>query len=363
MAVFVDLAKAFNTVNHNILFAKLVKLGVFGKVLSWCKSYLELRKQRTVSNGKLSDTKLVPCGVPQGSILGPLFFLVYINDLVYSLKSASVQMYADDTVLYVTGADSRIATRELQADLDRLVRWCKANKLSLNAKKTKQMIFGTRDQIKRFRGDILNVDGKAIQKVPSFKYLGLILDPTLSFSLQIANTVSIVSHKMFMLCKIRRYLDNESMLCIYRSMVLPYLDYGDVVIANASPFLLSKLQGLQEKCLKICLNIKGKYDSNHMHNVTHTAKLGDRRRTHVNNFMYRRRQENRNAGMGQEGMVTRSRAAPYFTVLKPSNEAYKRSVSYFGAVQWNKLPSSSRNLASFFTFKSRQKSDLKRVRY
>ena len=166
MAVFVDLAKAFNTVNHSILLAKLVKMGIFGNVLSWCKSYLELRNQRTVSNGQLSDQKVVPCGVPQGSILGPLFFLIYINDLVYSLRSASVQMYADDTVLYVTGEDSKIATMSLQADLNRLVNWCKANKLSLNAKKTKQMVFGNRYQIKRFQGNTLYVEGKAIQKVP-----------------------------------------------------------------------------------------------------------------------------------------------------------------------------------------------------
>ena len=359
-----DLAKAFNTVNHNILLAKLVKMGVFGKVLTWCKSYLELREQKTIVNGKLSGLNVVPCGVPQGSILGPLFFLIYINDLVYSIKSASIQMYADDTVLYVTGEDSRTATVQLQADLDRLVKWCRANKLSLNAKKTKQMVFGTRYQIKKFRGDKLHVDGKAIQRVPSFKYLGLILDPTLSFNLQIANVKNIVSHKMFMLSKIRRYLDNDCMLCIYRSMVLPYLDYGDVAIANASPFLLGKLQSLQDKCLKICLNIRGKYDSNHVHNLTHIAKLGDRRRTHINNFMYHRSHSNNNNNVEiPEGRVTRSKAAANFEVSKPNNEAYKRSVSYFGAVQWNSLPPKTRNAVSFFTFKSKQQHDLKRIRY
>ena len=199
----------------------------------------------------------------------------------------------------------------------------------------------------------------------SLKYLGLTLDPTLSFKLQIANTTNIVSHKLCMLSKIRRYLNNENMLCIYRSMVLPYLDYGDVVIANASPFLLSKLQKMQDKCLKLCLNIKGKFDSNLVHNQTHVAKLGDRRRTHVNNFMFRKIREkaNKNQPINENERITRSKAAPNFKVMKPNNEAFKRSVSYFGALQWNSLPPAGRNVPSFFTFKSKQKFDLKRVRY
>ena len=105
VAVFVDLAKAFNTVNHYILLAKLVKLGVTGMLLNWCKNYLQDRAQRTIANNVLSPINMVPCGVPQGSILGPLFFLIYINDLTYSLKSTSIQLYADDTVLYCSDSD------------------------------------------------------------------------------------------------------------------------------------------------------------------------------------------------------------------------------------------------------------------
>ena len=105
MAVFVDLTKAFNTVNHVILLIKLIKLDITGTLLSWCRSYLSNRPQYTIANNKLSNPELVRCGVPQGPIPGPLFFLVYINDLMSSLKSVSVQMYGDDTVLYVSGKD------------------------------------------------------------------------------------------------------------------------------------------------------------------------------------------------------------------------------------------------------------------
>ena len=364
VAVFVDLAKAFNTVNHNILLVKLVKLGVTGALLSWCRNYLKGRTQRTLANNKLSGLDAVPCGVPQGSILGPLFFLVYINDMVFSLKSAKVQLYADDTVLYVTDNHGHTAARKLQRDLDIFSHWCKANKLSLNAKKTKHMNFGTRNQTKKCTIIQLAIDGKAIQRVPSFKYLGVILDPTISFRAHIEHVSNTVSHKMFMLSKVRRYLNNESMLCIYRSMVLPYLDYADVAFSGASSNLLEKLQKLQEKCLKICLNIHGKCDRNVLHNRASVNKLADRRATHVNCYMYQRLTKGIRRREDQEGVMrTRARSAPSFVVDKPNVESYKRSISYFGAVQWNSLPPATRNINSFFSFKSKQKCELSRIRY
>ena len=283
MAVFVDLVKVFNIVNHVILLVKLIKLGITGKLLSFSN-----KPQYTIANNKLSNPELLPCGVSQGSILGTLFFLVYINDRVSSLKSVSVQMYADNTVLYVSGKDGNTGAKALQVGLDKLSDWCKTNKLSLNAKRTKQMIFGMRQQIKKVRGINLHIEGKAIQEVPSFKYLGLVLDPMLSFNQQIKNVANIVTHKMFMLTKIWRYLNNKSMLCIYKSMVLPYFDYVDVVVLNASTFLLGKLQSLQERCLRICLNVHDKNNVNDLHNRADVTKFGDRRVImHVNKFMYR----------------------------------------------------------------------------
>ena len=154
------------------------------------------------------------------------------------------------------------------------------------------------------------------------------------------------------------------MLCIYRSMVLPYLDYADVVLAGASPNLLQTLQKLQEKCLKICLNIQGKYDSNDLHNRARVNKLSDRRAAHVNSFMYQRMSKGIRLFGNQEGHIqTRVRAAPSFIVDKPNVESYKRSVNYFGAIQWNNLPGIIRETDSFLSFKSKQKSSLAKLRY
>ena len=132
------------------------------------------------------------------------------------------------------------------------------------------------------------------------------------------------------------------MLCIYKTMVLPYFDYGDVVIAGASTGLLDKLQKLQEKCLKICLNITTKCDPDHLHNRAKVAKLTDRRAVHVNTLMFQMKQKvtllNTDVvGWGWGGGVqTRARAAPCFIVDRPNVESFKRSVKYFGAVRWNR---------------------------
>ena len=240
MAIFVDLAKAFNTINHKQIVVKLVKAGIMGNLLSWCKSYLGDRTQKTVANNTASGLELIPCWVPQGLVLG----LLYINDLTCSLRNASVALYADDTVLYVTNKDGATGRRDLQVDLDNLSRWCGANKLSHNAKKTKQVNFGTRHQLKKLKEKNLFIDNSLIQCVPSFKYLGFTLNPALSFRLQLEQMSNIVGHKMYMLCKIKRYLNDNIMLCVYRSMVLPYFDHADVVIAGASPNLLNNLQKL-----------------------------------------------------------------------------------------------------------------------
>ena len=169
---------------------------------------------------------------------------------------------------------------------------------------------------------------------------------------------------MFVLSKIRRYLNNNAMLSIYRAMVIPSFDYVDVFIVGAGSSLLGKLQKLQEKCLKICLNVRNKCDTDTLHNRAKVAKLSDRRTVHVNNFLFRRKEKGIGLVVTQsQGTQTRARAAPSFEVERPNNETFKRSISYFGVMQWNSLPEKSRNEKCFFSFKALQKYNLKRKVY
>ena len=154
------------------------------------------------------------------------------------------------------------------------------------------------------------------------------------------------------------------MTCIYKSMVLPFFDYGDVIIAGAGPRLLGKLQKLQNRCLKICLGIVDGCSPDILHNRVREAKLGDRRKMHVNNFMFKRKEKNVGLAVHDENLTqTRIRAAPNFNLVKLSNDMYRRSVCYYGAQQWNQLPGGLRRLDSFVSFKSRCKYDLKRKIY
>ena len=178
VATFFDLKKAFDTVNHSILQKKLEKMGIRGILLQWFENYLNNRFQKTICNNNISESNNVICGVPQGSILGPLLFLVYINDIKDILVDANFQLYADDTVIYSSGKSIEAIKNMLQMNIDKFSSWCITNKLTINTKKTKVMILGSRYNIKRNSNIDLTTYGEKLQIVPTYKYLGINLDQT-----------------------------------------------------------------------------------------------------------------------------------------------------------------------------------------
>ena len=143
MRVFLDLTKAFNTVDHGILMSKLSSVGVSTSVLEWFTSYLSNRKKRTSCENELSEAQPVTFGVLQGSILGPLLFLVYINKLPAVIEHSEVSLYADDTVLYCFSKEPDQLESKLNEDLYNVALWLKANKRTLNLSKTKSMLIGS----------------------------------------------------------------------------------------------------------------------------------------------------------------------------------------------------------------------------
>ena len=134
--VFLDLKKAFDTVDHEILLTKLFVYGIQGTAYNWFKSYLDNRKQQCFVNGSLSNVTSIKCGVPQGTILGPLLFILYINDLPNCLLHSQSRMYADDTSLSYAAQDTNRIETCLNEDLDRISTWLSVNKLTLNMNKT-----------------------------------------------------------------------------------------------------------------------------------------------------------------------------------------------------------------------------------
>ena len=289
MAAFIDLKKAFDTVNFDILIRKLYKAGIRSSVLDWCVNYLTNRCQRTHVNGITSDRLSVTCGVPQGSVLGPLLFLVYINDLDAALDSCKAKLYADDTVLYQSGVNVQEASGKLQTSLNKFCSWAKVNKLTINVNKTKLMVFGSRSKVKKAKDVKIYIHDILLQRVPTFKYLGLVLDQTLTYNHHLSSVIRTVLYKMTLLAKVKKYLNNKVALLIYKSMILPYLDYADVIFHKANLSFLDKLQRLQNRCLRICSGHDRLFNTNRVHKLSSAPFLKDRRRAHLLNFMYIRK--------------------------------------------------------------------------
>ena len=355
-AVFIDLRKAFDTVDHTILLSKLEKMGIKDDMFNWCKNYLSDRKQRTLVNGKNSEYQKSSCGIPQGSVLGPLFFIIYVNDIINRIGTQNIKLYADDTVIFLEGNDVPQLQENMQSLLNIFSHWCKENKLSINTEKNEMVCFGTKQRVKRFKNLKLSLLNDIIQQVPSYKYLGIILDNGLNFNLQMQQTMNKVSHKLYILSKVRQYLTKESAILIYKSMILPYFDYGDIVYMFSSKNELDKMERLQERCINICTTTYGKDNIKNIRSTYKLPTLERRRKCHINNFMYKRNTNIEN--IDNEIIRTRSKSAKKFVVNKPNLEAYKRSIIYSGEVSWNTLKSETKNVEIFDAFKHYQKKEM-----
>ena len=315
--------------------------GIRGSVLKWCANYLSNRYQCTFANGKKSDLLPVTCGVPQGSVLGPLFFLVYVNDIQNAVTNCGLKLYADDTVLYQPGVNCLEASTKLQTSVNLFKEWCDANALTINASKTKVMAFASRSNVKKCRDVDLRIDDVKLKLVPYFKYLGITLDSTLNFSKHITSVIQQICYKMTLLAKLKKYLRDDSALLIYKTMLLPYFDYADVIFCKSNLKDLGKLQTLQNKCLRICMGRERRFDTNRAHKLSNVPFLKDRREAHVCNFMFKRR--NKVRLLNRREIRTRAHDVPLFDVPIPRCEAFKRSVSFHGSATWNELGADVRN--------------------
>ena len=275
-----------------------------------------------------------------------------------ALDECGLKMYADDTVVYQSGIDSREAAVKLQHSVNLLERWCTVNQLTINIKKKKLMAFGSRSKVKKTKNVVIKLDGQKLNQVPSFKYLGMTLDGTLNFNHHITCTCRTVLHKLMLLSKMKRYLRDDTAISIYKSMILPYLDYADVIFDKAMSKDINKIQRLQNKCLRICLGEERRFSTDRAHKLTGTPFLVDRRKAHIRNFMYLRKR--RVDLLNVREIRTRAHDAPLFNLKIPRCEAFKRSIGYAGALEWNNLPPQIRNTDSYKAFKYGQKNEMLR---
>jgi hypothetical protein len=250
MCIFLDFAKAFDTVNHEILIQKLEYYGIRGIALDWMKSYLTNRMQCTEVGDTQSELELVKCGVPQGSVLGPLLFLLYINDIVKSSNIFKFTLFADDTSLYYSCKNTTNLERVINTELSKISEWLAANRLSLNVGKSK-LLFYTNKNRDILKNIVIKINNEQLKEVDHAKYLGVIMDNKLNWNVHISNIKMRLSKGISMLAKIRHYIPESALRSLYFTFVNSHIDYNLINWGTASPTSLETLSSKTRKAIRI----------------------------------------------------------------------------------------------------------------
>lgn len=323
--LFIDLSKAFDTVDHTVLLQKLHSIGLDKNALKWFENYLQNRQQ-CVSIGNFKSGFLqVENGVPQGSVLGPILFNIYMADIASSVTGCKVHMYADDTVLFCSADDIQAAVTNLQHCFSDLQNEFKKNKLVLNANKTKYMIFTSETSVDA-ELVISSMNGTHIERVRRYKYLGLWIDEELSFKHHVATLESdLVS---------RRITEHQ-----LKTKFLPKLDYGDILYMHASPDDITLLDEVYHAALTFITNDR---DDAEYHEVYHEMRLlcpSLMRESHLLLFIYK-------ALKGFlppyiRSMLVIDKKSPSDCIWLEEQEVFtdigKTRLSYFGPKTWNEM--------------------------
>ena len=225
--IYLDLKKAFDTVDHSLLTGKLERYGFAGTSLNLIKSYLTNRHQCVDYNGTKSHLKPVQIGVPQGSILGPLLFLFYINDFPNASKNVTFLQYADDTAIFFESDTTNKLQLLIESETLHICNWLMANKLTLNTKKTVFQVYKSTDKTTKLSVKLNNVE---ILEMETVKYLGVYIDSGLKWSAHISHTALIMSRNIGIINRVKYFLNKQSLLLLYNSLILPYINYCCLVL-------------------------------------------------------------------------------------------------------------------------------------
>ena len=249
--IFVDLEKAFDTVHHEILCEKIKTYGLRGNVNKLLKSYLSNRKQYVSVSGHDSDIKNVTCGVPQGSSLGPLLFLIYINDLRMSLSQTSCGHFADDTFILFHSKKPKTIETIVNTELKEVVKWLRLNKLSLNAAKTELIFFHSHKHPLDYDNIRIKMNGYRLTPVDYIKYLGMYIDKFLNWNIHINELGKKLSRANGILSKLRYNAPLETCIQVYYAIFYSHLNIGCNVWGFTSERNIDDIQVLQNKCMRI----------------------------------------------------------------------------------------------------------------
>ena len=283
--VFLDISKAFDRVWHKGLLFKLKQFGITGSLLDWFSNYLKDRCQRVVIHGQSSDWRDIKAGVPQGSNLGPLLFLVFINDIVHVIRHCQIRLFADNTCLYIT-VDNRLDAAEMiNDDITNIQSWADQWLVSFSATKTKSLLISNKGDPSDHPNLLLQ--GEVIEAVPQHKHLGIVLSQSLRWNAHINDVVSRCSKKVNLLKSFKYDLDRKSLETIYMSFIHPTMEYGDVLYAGTYDSDLCKLDRIQVNAMRVVTGATERSNIALLYEDLCWPHLASRRKEHCLTLMYK----------------------------------------------------------------------------
>lgn len=257
LATFLDLSKAFDMVHHKTLLHKLSYYGIKDSNLLLLKNYLEQRHFSVyLSEDNASPFHPLLAGVPQGSVLGPLLFLIYTNDLQHSLSYSSINLYADDTVICTTSSSFHQAQSLLIYDVKQIITWFKANHLKLNVDKTQYIVFGTKHMTKNCPSHPITIEGNQINRCKHVKYLGMELDENLTYTQHISTLCNKVCRILGPLNSIKHLIPYKIRKSVYQAIVLPHFTYGISLWSTTSSTQLCRVKKVLNRTCRQVLSVK-----------------------------------------------------------------------------------------------------------
>jgi hypothetical protein len=336
--VFCDISKAFDRVWHDGLLYKLKKFGIYGSLLQWLASYLSDRYQRVVVKGQHSETGLIKAGVPQGSVLGPLLFLIYINDIT-TLTRANIKLFADDTSLYIEIDNPNTAVQTLNTDLEAVQNWADQWLVKFSPAKTKLMTCSYRKK----DHPPIRFNNVTLADVDHHKQLGLTLSSNLSWSTHINSILHSVSPMGDVLKRLKYNLDRKSVESIYFSFIRPKLEYGSHIWDNCSKQDAEALEKFQLEIARTVTGARKGTSHNLIYQETNWQTLAERRSAckikYFSKIVNKETPEYLQTLLPHKVGEVRpaARNADNFVVLRARTETFRRSFIPSAVKSWNSL--------------------------
>ena len=358
--VLIDLQKAFDTVDHVILREKLSSIGVLST--TWFESYLADRRQCVEVNGSFSEFLPVTCGVPQGSILGPLLFLIYINDMSISLN-CRLSLYADDSALLFAHRDPRVIGNHLSNELSTCKRWLVDNRLSLHVGKTESLLFGSKRRLKGVDNFHVHCDGVPVERKFCVKYLGVLLDENMNGSAHAGNIMKVCAGRMAFLYRNSSLLDQKCRQTLCVALIQPYVDYCcSSWYSGLSVVLRERLNVIQRKMVRFIYGMdnRGHVDNKNFRDLSWLS-IPDRVKSFRMSHLFRIRHKLAPAYL-LPNFKSVSDAHNHNTRGSSFNFHMSRELSLspngFACTaikQWNELPNDLKSISVFRVFKQKLK--------